>query len=159
MSRRGALAPWVGAALLAGCSLFGGPAPVKPGWASLTLVAAPDANADSALAVDVVLVKDKALLDGLLAMPAARYFAARAGLQRSFPEGVTVLSVEITPGQTIQVAPARFRNEKAWAALAFANYATPGEHRETLLLGHGAYLLQLGPQELAVTGPQAGRLR
>jgi type VI secretion system protein len=147
--------------LAAGCSVIPGfgPKAVKPGWKTLTLVAAPDANANSALAVDVVLVKDKTLLEGLLAMPAARYFTAKAGLQRTFPEGLTVLSVEITPGQTIKIEPSRFKGEKAWAALAFANYATPGEHRESLLLDQRAYVLQLDAQEFAATGPAPARPR
>lgn len=152
----------LGAAMLvAACSAIPGfgPKAVKPGWNSLTLVAAPDANANSALAVDVVLVKDKAVLDGLLALPAARYFTTRAGLQRTFPEGLTVLSVEITPGQTIKIDPSRFKGEKAWAALAFANYATPGEHRESLLLDQRACVLQLDAQEFAATGPASARTR
>ena len=138
------------ACLLAGCGMFGGsPKAAKPGWDSVRLVAAPDANANSALAVDLVLVKDQAMVDSLLAMPAKRWFDARDGLQRTFPDGLVVLSVEITPGQTIKFDRARFKNDKAWAALAFANYATPGEHRQSLPLKQDTCVLQLDAQDFS----------
>jgi len=141
------------ASVLAGCGMFGGgPRAVKPGWDRLSVAAAHDANNNSALALDVVLVRDQQVLDSLQAMPAKRWFEARDGLMRTFPEGLTVLSVEITPGQTIQFARERFKG-KAWAALAFANYATPGEHRQTLPLAQDACVLRLDAQDFAVAGP------
>jgi type VI secretion system protein len=143
---------WV-ACFCAGCGLFGGgPKAVKPGWDSLSFAAAPDANGNSALAVDVVLVRDKQVLDSLQAMPAKRWFEARDGLMRTFPDGLTVLSVEITPGQTIQFARAWFKG-KAWVALAFANYATPGEHRQSLPLAQETCVLRLEAQDFAVAAP------
>ncbi len=151
------------ASLLTGCGALalmrGDPRPVKPDWQSLTLVAAPDANSNSALAVDVVLVRDKAMLDTLAAMPAARYFAARADLQRTFPEALTVLSVEITPGQALQLDAQRYAGQRIWAAFAFANYANPGDHRERLLPGSGAYVLQLNAQGFAASDMKTGAAR
>lgn len=148
------------AVLVAGCStlanLAGGPRPQAPRWQTLALAAADNANGNSALAVDVVLVKDKSVLDTLAAMPAARYFAARADLQRTFPEALTVLAVEITPGQVIQLEQKRFGAERAWAALAFANYAAPGEHRARLLLDRGGYVLQLNDQGFVASDIRPG---
>jgi len=138
--------------MLGGCGLFGGgPKAVKAGWDSLAVAAAPDANGNSALAVDIVLVRDKQVLDSLQAMPAKRWFEAKDGLMRTFTDGLTVLSVEITPGQTIQFARDRYKG-KAWAALAFANYATPGEHRQTLPLAQDTCVLRLDAQDFAVAG-------
>ena len=156
--KRAWCAPWLCAVLLAGCSLFSSaPKPVKPDWDSLTLTADRDANDNTALAVDIVFIKDKAVLDGLLKMPANAWFTARDGLQRTFPDGLTVVSREIVPEQTISVPRAQFQDQKAWLALAFANYATPGEHRQQLVLGHGAYVLRLGAQEMVVTGAGPAR--
>lgn len=138
-------------ALLCGCSMFGGPKPVRPAWQSVTFNAAPDANANSAVAVDVVLVKDKAVLDTLAAMSAARYFGAKADLLRTYPDALAVLSVEITPGQLIRFERKRYDAERAWAALAFANYAAPGEHRARVPLDGAACLVQLDAQDFAVT--------
>jgi type VI secretion system protein len=139
--------------ILAGCGMFGGgPKAVKAGWDSLSLTAAPDANGNSALAVDVVLVRDQQVLDSLQAMPAKRWFEVRDGLLRTFPAGLTVLSVEITPDQTIRFPRDRFKG-KAWVALAFANYATPGEHRQSLPLAQDTCVLRLEAQDFAVAAP------
>lgn len=154
------LAAMLAASGLAACStlanLAGGPRPQAPRWQTLALAAADNANGNSALAVDVVLVKDKGVLDSLAAMPAARYFATRADLQRTFPEALTVLAVEITPGQVIQLEQRRFGAERAWAALAFANYGVPGEHRARLLLDRGGYVLQLNAQGFVASDIQPG---
>lgn len=146
-------------ALLGGCAAFGGPKPVKPGWESLAFAAADDANANSALAVDVVLVKDKTVLDTLAAMPASRWFAAKADLERTYPDALRTLGVEITPGQVIRVERRRYEDERAWAALAFANYAAPGEHRVRVPLDAGACVLQLNAQDIVVTDSRTGAAR
>jgi type VI secretion system protein len=150
-----ALAALPGCGVVSGAkALVGfGPAPEQPAWESVVLAAAPDANGDSALAVDIVLVKDKAMVETLSAMSAAKYFDARENLVRTFPDALAVLAVEITPGQTLRVAPARYRKERAWAALAFAHYATPGEHRLRLALDRPRCVLQLGAREF-VAGDQ-----
>lgn len=146
-------------ALLAGCSMFGGPKPVKPAWQSLAFAAADDANANSALAVDVVLVKDRGVLDTLAAMPASRWFAARADLERTYPDAIKTLGVEITPGQLIRIERQRYGDERAWAALVFANYAAPGEHRARVPLDAGACVLQLNAQDFVVTDSRTGAAR
>ncbi len=150
-----------GCGALAGAKALVGlaPSPSRPDWTSVTLAAAADANADSALAVDIVLVKDKAVLESLSAMSAAKYFGARADLQRTFPDGLTVLAFEITPGQLIRLDPARFGKERAWAALAFANYASPGEHRVRLPLDKPGYVLRLNAQEFVASDIQPGKAR
>lgn len=148
------------AMLLAGCGLIDSePKPQAPGWRSITVMAADDANANSAVAVDVVLVRDKVVLDSLLAMPAARYFAARADLQRTYPEALSVIGLEITPGQVIRLDARRFDGQRAWAALAFAHYANPGEHRVRLLLDNRGYVLQLNAQGMQATAITAGAAR
>jgi type VI secretion system protein len=144
-------------ALLAGCAMFSNePKPTRLDWNRLTLAAAVDANDNSALAVDVVLVRDKALLDKLLAMPASAYFSARGDLQSSFPDGLTVFRYEITPGLKIDVDRKRLGADKVWAALVFANYATPGEHRQRLPLTGSGYLLELNVQDLVARDSKSG---
>jgi type VI secretion system protein len=148
------------AMVLAGCGLINSePKPQAPGWQNITVMAADDANANSAVAVDVVLVRDKAVLDSLLAMPAARYFSARADLQRTYPEALSVIALEITPGQVIRLDAKRFDGQRAWAALAFAHYANPGEHRARLLLDNRGYVLHLGAQGMQATDITAGAAR
>lgn len=146
-------------AALAGCgatrALFG-PSMAAPGWKSLTLRAADDANSNSAVAVDVVLVKDQAVLDSLLAMPASKWFATRAELQRTFPEALTVYPYELVPAQTIKLNDKKWSDQKAWAALVFAGYANAGEHRARLLLNASGYVVQLNAQGFVANEPKAG---
>lgn len=144
------------ACLLAGCAMFGGPKAVKPDWKSLRVVTAVDANNNSPLAIDLVLVTERALVDGVSALTAAQYFAARDDLRRSQPGALVVQSLELAPGQTFEVDPKPFRANKGWAALMFANYATPGAHRYRLQLGSSGYLLQLNAQDALLTDTKTG---
>lgn len=167
MTRRAALKLALGLPLalaVAGCGVVAGtrsmlgldPKPVVPDWKSLALSTADDANANSAVAVDVVLVKDTAVLESLLAMPAAKWFASRADLQRSFPEALTVFSYELAPSQTVRVAPKQWSEQRAWAALVFANYLSPGEHRARLMLNTPGYVVRLNAQGMAVNDLKSG---
>lgn len=138
----------------AGALLGLGPKPVEPDWKTLALQASDDANDNSALAVDVVLVRDAAVLESLLTMPASKWFATRADVRRSFPDALTVYSYEIVPSQSIKLNDKLWRSEKGWAALVYASYATPGEHRARLLLSASGYVVRLGAQ-----GFEAGEIR
>ena len=129
-----------------GNALGFGPKPTTPDWRSVTITAAPDANQNSPVAIDLVFVREQALLDTLTATPSARWFTSRNDIVRSFPEGIGVLSYELVPRQSIRVPEAAFKSQKALAVLAFASYPPPGEHRERLLLNADAYLVQLGPK-------------
>lgn len=137
------------ACLLAGCKTVDGAAglaaaPATPDWKTLTLRAEHDANGDSAVALDVVFVRDVALLGTLAAMPASEWFAGRADMRRRFPEALTVLSFELVPGQVIEAPDELWRKAAGWGALAFASYASPGEHRIRLALDTRGYLIRLG---------------
>jgi type VI secretion system protein len=70
-----------------------------------------------------------------------------------------VLAVEITPGQLIRLDGKQYRSERVWAALAFANYANPGEHRERLLLNNSGYVLRLNAQGFVASDVTSGVAR
>lgn len=145
-----------GACLLAGCGMFGGPKAVKPDWKTLRVVTAIDANNNSPLAIDLVLITDRALVDGVSALTAAEYFAARDDMRRSQPDALLVQSLELPPGQTFEVDPKAFRAKKGWAALMFANYGTPGAHRYRLQLDSRGYRLQLNAQDALLIDIKTG---
>lgn len=149
-------APLAAACLLAGCGMFGGPKAVKPDWKSLHFVTAVDANNNSPLAIDMVLITDRALVDGVSALSAAQYFAARDDMRRSQPDALVVHSLELVPGQSIEVDPKPFRARKGWAALIFANYGTPGAHRLRLQLDSSGYWLQFNAQDARLTDTKTG---
>lgn len=144
------------ACMLAGCGMFGGPKAVKPDWRTLRVVTAPDANNNSPLAIDVVLITDRALVDGVSALTAAQYFAARDDMRRSQPDALVVQSLELVPGQSFEIDPKPFRANKGWAALMFANYGTPGAHRFRLQLDSSGYLLSLNAQDALLVDRKTG---
>jgi type VI secretion system protein len=148
---------WLAAAcLLAGCSMFGGVKAVKPDWKTLHVVTAPDANNNSPLAIDVVLITERVLVDAVSALTAAQYFAARDDMCRSQPGALVVQSLELAPGQSFEIDPKPFRAKKGWAALMFVNYGTPGAHRYRLQLDSSGYLLQLNAQDALLTDTKTG---
>jgi type VI secretion system protein len=122
------------------------PHPKPQLWKSVTVVASSDANQDSPVAVDLVFVRDPALLEVLNTTPAAKWFATRTDLQRAFPEGVGVVSLEVVPGQTLRLTDSARIHQLALVVLAYASYPPPGEHRLRLQPVPGNYLLQLGPK-------------
>lgn len=157
--------------LLSGCSAIGsavdsaksavglGPKPVSPDWNSVVISATDNANGNSAVAVDLVLVKDQAMLESLQTMPAAKWFATRADLQRTFPEALTVYPYELVPNQSVKLGEKLYGKERAWGAFVFANYGGAGEHRARLLLNAEGYVVQLGEQGFAATALKTGSAR
>ncbi len=132
----------------AGADLLGvgKPHPHPAPWKRVTVAASADANQNSPVALDLVFVRDAALLETLSAMPAAKWFATRDDTRRTFPDALGVVSVEVVPGQTLQLTDPAQIHQQALAILAFAAYPTPGEHRERLQPTTDSYLLQLGPK-------------
>ncbi len=123
---------------------LGPPQPKAPDWESLVVAADADANQNSPVAVDLVFVRDPALVDALMTTPAAKWFATKNDTLRSFPQGLGVVALELVPAQSVRMGREALRSQRALAVFAFANYPPPGEHRERLLPGASAYLLQLG---------------
>lgn len=140
--------------LLSGCSAMSAvssmvssamePKPAAPDWKSLVITANNDANQNSPIAVDVVYVKDKAMVTALLATSSSKWFATRSDLRRSFGESVDVSSFELMPSQSIRLDTKALSGNLALAAIVFADYPTPGEHRERLQMTSPGYVLQLG---------------
>ena len=91
------------------------------------------ANANSPVALDLVLVYNKKLLKELLRLSAREWFAKRNQYKRDYPngEGFDVWEWEWVPGQLVsmQVLPLK---AKARAGIIFADYLSPGDHRARL---------------------------
>ncbi|MGJ7530146.1 hypothetical protein [Variovorax sp. GB1P17] len=112
----------------AGCGLMN-PKGTRVDWSELTLSAAPGANQNSPVAVDLVMVLDDAMLGRLAELPAAKWFGARTDLQKTFPQSLTYRSWELVPGQTIRVPASSLGAPRVTAVFVYANYATPGANR------------------------------
>lgn len=118
------------ALLSAGCgvtqkarSMFGGQLPFE-------VVIAADANEDSPIAVDLVFVYDKKLLDTLLKTPATEWFTKRDQFLKDYGNALAVEQWEWVPGQQIDPLNVAYR-PGARRVVLFADYVTEGDHRAT----------------------------
>ncbi|MBP2233059.1 type VI secretion system protein [Azospirillum agricola] len=136
------------AATLVGCSLTDSRIKTR----TLDIEVAPNANADNAVAVDLVLVYDTTLLPAFADMAAAVWFKTRDQLRLANPTGLEVQSFEVVPGQKGPRYAVEGRGGDALGAFVFANYDTPGPHRARID-GLPAVLLRLGEKDFAVAAP------
>lgn|GEM_PF-5781202 len=120
--------------LLAGCALKHPVASIKQTVGqkpSLELqgTVVPDANADSVIPFDVVVVRDKSMLKQISKMDAAAWFGEKGRCTyRGGPKGkVEFHSWEFVPGQSFTLRISVPANTNA--VLAFANYKSPAPHR------------------------------
>jgi type VI secretion system protein len=122
------------AALLVGCALKH---PVKslkqatghPPTVVLQVQLSADANGDSVVPFDVVVVQNKTLLKTVSQMDAATWFGPKGRCNyRGGPKAkIQFHSWEFVPGQTFRIdLPV---TADSIAVLGFANYSTPGTHR------------------------------
>ncbi len=115
---------------LSACAVLGWGPSVKLG--AVTLDMTRRANDDTPLAVDFVAVKEPELLKVLQSLPAAKWFEQREQLQRDYPEGMKIWSLELVPGQHVETEEVPIHGERAQGLLVFAGYASPGMHRLNL---------------------------
>jgi type VI secretion system protein len=115
---------------------------------SLAIQVAAQANLDTPIAVDAVLVRNPQLLETLLGLPSAKWFAEREQLRRDYPKDLSVVSYELVPGQQISDPAFTFDGQRAAGVLVFADYQTAGAHRVRLDGGPSKPLLELGDQDL-----------
>lgn len=89
-----------------------------------------NANQNSPVALDVLLVYDEALLSELIKMPSNEWFEKREQIKRDYPEetGVDYWGWEWVPGQKVPVQSLPIK-PKARGGIIFAKYFSPGEHR------------------------------
>lgn len=113
------------ALLCGGCALvFKSPVKLR-GW---DLAAAPGANHDSPVRVDLVVVNAAPLAKEVAKLDAAGWFAGKGQLMLDNPRMLEVTSLEPVPGQTVPWRRMRVRG-KPQAAFVFADYPTKGDHR------------------------------
>lgn len=127
------------------------PKPATPDWSSVVITAEAGANQNSPVALDLVFIKDAAMVDALLAMPSAKWFSSRADLIRSFPDALSVMGFEMVPEQSIRLSPKQIKGREGLAAVVFADYPGSGEHRQKLTMEVSGLVLTLGSKDFKVT--------
>jgi type VI secretion system protein len=125
-------------------SAFGGQLPVE-----VTIDVA--ANEGSPVAVDLLVVYDEKLVEGLLAMPAAEWFSKKQQYVADHP-AVTVQGWEWVPGQSVEPFKIPYR-AGARSVVLFADYISEGEHRA--VVGRPKpFRIILGERDLSIEVPQ-----
>jgi hypothetical protein len=120
------------AALLTGCSLMHPVRLVRPEkMLAFQVSVAPDANQNSVVPFDVVVIRDKDLLKQIEQMDAAMWFSPKGRCKyRGGPKAkVQFYSWEFVPNQTFAIDVPAMNGAKA--VLGFARYSASGEHRVT----------------------------
>lgn len=110
----------------------------------------PEANGGNPVALDLLLVSDKELLKDLQKMTASQWFERRDQIVLDHPKPgeLVVVSREWSPGQV--VAPDKVKvAPEIRAAVVFANYFNPGEHR-AVLDPRRDVLIKLGGEKIEV---------
>ena len=110
----------------------------------------PEANNNSPVALDLVLVKSKKLLKELMKISASEWFAKRSQYRLDYPQetGLNSGSWEWVPGQVVQIDPLQFKDKFA-GGLVFANYIAPGTHR-AVINPSKPVVIKLGAEEITV---------
>jgi type VI secretion system protein len=136
------------ASVLSGCALKHPAKSLKqavghPPSLALQVNVAADANVDSVVPFDVVVVRNKGLLKQISQLDAATWFGPKGRCNyRGGPKAkVQFYSWELVPGQTFQlVVPVTADTQ---AVYGFADYSTPGDHRIGLASA-GSQLVNMG---------------
>ena len=89
-----------------------------------------NSNQDHPIALDLVHVFDRQLLERLRSMPSKEWFATRDQIKRDYlaGKGIAVWQKEWIPGQIVPRTKLPLK-PGAKGAFIFANYQTPGAHR------------------------------
>jgi len=96
---------------------------------SVSIIAEPDANQNSAIAVDLVIIYSEDLVKILGQMSASKYFGDSKQLLLDNPSLLDIWHWELVPGQIVQSFEPPQEEGDAYAAYIFANYITHGDHR------------------------------
>jgi type VI secretion system protein len=111
----------------------------------------PQANNNNPVALDLVLVKDKKLLQELMKISAKEWFEKRTQYRLGYSKetGLSFGSWEWVPGQVVKIEPMPLKSKFA-GGIIFANYFTPGAHRALIDL-RKSVVVNLGAEEITVT--------
>lgn len=146
----------VGVALLAllcaACSVTGKVRSAFGGQLPLKVTVAPGANDDSAIAVDFVVVYDQKLLDEIVKISAAEWFAKKSRFLADHPRELVVEAREWVPGQPVAPLSVPYR-AGARKVVVFADYHSGGEHRAVVPPQQPSHVI-LGETDLKVEALQ-----
>jgi type VI secretion system protein len=109
---------------------------------------APEANQNSAVAVELLVVSNEEVLGDVMKLSAHDWFLKREEFKRDHPKGYLSWSWEWVPGQNVPPQKLSF-GTGARAGLLFADYLSAGNHR-LRFEPHQGLRLRLGEKEFTV---------
>lgn len=112
-------------AVLPACSLLPHSGGDRTQLVSVRVVAAPDAKASSATALDLVFVYDANTLH-LIPGDAPEWFERKASLMQGMGRDVDVVSLQLPPASAVDPVKLPSRHGQAIAVYAFADYPASG---------------------------------
>lgn len=104
----------------------------------ISIIAEKNANQDGAVAVELVLIYDASVAGEIMNMQAREYFQVSEQKKRDNPNIIKGYRWELTPGQSVINESVSLGGKKPFAAVIFADYITPGDHR--IRIGTGEHL-------------------
>lgn len=119
-------------------------------WKNLTFIAVENANSNSPIRADVVLLNDEATLEIITSLTAAKWFASRSDFEKTIPYALSYKSIEIVPGQSLVLSADVFKPGRVAGVLLFADYLSTGEHRMRLDQFTGEISVQFGERSFSV---------
>lgn len=96
---------------------------------SVVIDVAEDANDNAPVAVDIVAIRDAALIPQIQSLSAEQWFQAKAQIVRDAPDALSTWSLELVPGSHFVVDTNPLQGQAAEAIMLFARYRSEGDHR------------------------------
>lgn len=91
-----------------------------------------DVNGNSPLAVHLLIIYDKEVLEQISKLTAERYFETETQIRSDNPEKIQFITWEIVPGQSVDEQDIILKKAMGEGALIFARYHSIGDHRAAL---------------------------
>jgi type VI secretion system protein len=114
----------------------------------LQVAVARDANENSPVAVELLVISNEQVLNEALKLTAQKWFEGRDEFRHDHPEGYVSWSWEWVPGQQVEQQKLSF-GVGARAGLLFADYGSAGNHRQRFD-PHQSILLRLDERDFTV---------
>lgn len=137
----------VACTLLAACS-----APPKSRLRSLDVVAASDANQNSATALDLVFVYDAAAL-ARLPDTGPEWFESSGALSEELGNAIDIVALQIPPASVFSL-PISSRHDQAIAVFIYSNYEGKAGRQRGVLTGFRKMRIHLASDRIDYNGEQ-----
>ncbi len=140
--------------LLTGCSVIGslfGKGTPATSLRTVAVIAAAQANNDSATALDVLFVYDSKALP-LLPANGPAWFSQKDGLANTLGTAVDIVTLQVPPPYLLVRVDLPPRSRHAIRVVAYANYLSPAGQAPIDITGYKNVTLTLQPDRIACSG-------